>query len=76
MYLRNFIESLLDQNEAEKFAEFAFGEDFRIINLNSRGYLCWNERHKDKLELQPNGLPSEDIPKMIEIWKKYESKPS
>ncbi len=56
--------------EAEEFAEWAFGRNFKAIPGNEI-WRNWNELHGDKLILEGSGKPLDDIAKMIEIWKRY-----
>lgn len=70
MNIRGIIEDYLSDEEAEEFAFFAFGESYKIINLDSIDPLIlWNLKHGDLLKLDPRNSPRDDIPKMIEIWK-------
>lgn len=55
--------------EAEKFAEWAFGSDFRTINLQHKAHLYWNELHGNKLRLLGSGRPADDLQKMIQLFK-------
>ena len=69
---RAFIESILGSEEAEKFAEWAWGKEFRTI-ISPDLVKKWNELHGDKFLLDAFGSPKEDIPNMIELWKKENS---
>lgn len=71
MHVRDHIEMYLCPKDAEKFARWAFGEHFKNIDLNYMGHIYWNELHGEELHLRGDGNPIEDIPKMIELWKKY-----
>jgi hypothetical protein len=68
MHQRSIIENFLSEKDAEEFAEWAFGENFREI-LRPDLVLAWNNLHSHQLILSSDGRPSEDIPKMIEIWR-------
>lgn len=75
--IRNIIENILCEKEAEEFAEWAWGDDFRDLNYKFADDLVhrWNERHlKNGLILSVVNSPYDDIPKMIEIWRKHENK--
>lgn len=67
MMVRNYIEHLIG-DQAETFAKWAFGPDFKKI-YSSEMPEAWNKLHEDKLKLFMGGRIKEDIPKMIEIWK-------
>jgi hypothetical protein len=69
--IRDLIELYLSEKEAEEFAEWAFGEDFRRFDINYKAHIRWNLRHRE-LILKESGSPQDDIPKMIELWKKSE----
>lgn len=71
MNIRNIIESHISHEDAEIFAEWAFGPEFRTINLCFDAHKYWNERHRFILTLKPEGKPTEDIPRMIELWNSW-----
>lgn len=66
---RYIIEKLIGHEEAEIFAKWAWGENFRNMIFSDEAVNIWNEKHGDKMTLQGSGSPSEDIPKMVELWK-------
>lgn len=59
-------------DRAEEFAEWAFGENYNIT-LQSNLFLEWNNRHSHHMVLKGGSRPVDDIPKMIEIWKKEQN---
>lgn len=67
---RDIIEKLIGHQQAEIFAEWAWGENYRSMVFTQNAVAWWNERHGDKLEIHANNRPKDDIPKMIELWKK------
>lgn len=74
MHVRSLIESILSPSDAEKFAEWAWGKNYRTINLTSKESVdIWNGLHSNDLILDVKNSPSDDIPKMINIWLKYEN---
>lgn len=62
---------LKNEDEVEEFRVWAFGnfnlteecDDLKLMNK-------WNELHGQQLMLDPFGDPFDDIPKMINIWRK------
>lgn len=67
--VREFVASKIGEKDADRFALWAFGEDFGSLNplqLMKR----WNRRHKNLLLLKGSNDAKTDLLKMIEIWKK------
>lgn len=60
---------IFDQNDVEKFGEWAFGKDYTIIDGSINFMKAWNQLHSDKLMLEDIGCITEDISKMVQIWK-------
>lgn len=58
-----------DTDKAEEFAEWAFGEDYKEYDRSYDFLKAWNILHGKELMLEGHGVPSEDMPKMIELWK-------
>ncbi len=68
--IKDIIEEYLDSNEAEEFALFVWGKDFKnSILISSQSVDLWNSKMGHKLELSYEGNPWKDFPKMIEVWK-------
>ena len=67
-HIRDIIEYHIGQ-DSEKFAEWAFGKDFRIGSFQYDAHVRWNKIHGDKLLLSDSGNPLEDIISMIKLWK-------
>lgn len=65
---------LSDKNDQEEFSRWAFGTNFNENSSLLEGMLYWNLYHSDKLKLEPDSVCEEDIPKMVEIWKKANRK--
>jgi len=67
--IRDIVEDIIPEKEAEKFAEWAFGPDYK--NLESKE-MCdeWNKIHSDVLILDQSSNPNFDIPVMIYLWRK------
>jgi hypothetical protein len=74
MHIRDLIAIHLNEEESNKFAKWAFGDDYATSAINVDPHLRWNKLHKDLLWLSPSGCPYEDMPKMIKIWKDYGDK--
>ncbi len=69
--IRDIVEDQIG-DRAEEFAEWAFGEDY-ATNLQYNLFLEWNNRHSHFMLLKGGSKPSDDIPKMIEIWKQEQN---
>lgn len=67
--LIDLLEPYLSLQESYKFSEWAFGKDYldevTALSLKSK----WNSNHRDKLDLQDDGIIWNDIMDMITIWK-------
>lgn len=71
LYLKEMLKNYLPEHEIDKFALFAFGEDYKKESCRAITYLnLWNSLHGDKLKLSPTGLISDDVHKMIEVYRK------
>jgi len=68
MHLKEIVELYLPSEEVDDFALCAFGEDFRYFFHALHFMEAWNNRHDH--QLRADGIPSEDIKEMVEIWKK------
>ncbi len=66
---RQIITDLIGDEEAEKFAEWAWGKDYQEIVYSEKAVPRWNQLHGDKLEIHENGALVIDIPKMVDLWK-------
>jgi hypothetical protein len=70
MKLRDvFIEYIPDGDEIEQFAAWAFGTGYGEIDYSLDFMKAWNDLHGDKLNLEPTGQVSTDVPKMVQLWK-------
>lgn len=65
--LRDLVE-VACPGQSEEFAIWAWGKDYKDIILNDLVEV-WNELHGEQLFLEGDGLPSRDIPKMVQLWK-------
>jgi hypothetical protein len=71
MTIKNIIETYILQTEkSEDFAEWAFGKGFENFEHQKDFLNTWNERHQDKYKLYVDSCPKDDIPFMIELWRK------
>lgn len=60
--------------DAEIFARWAWGENFETMPIYGDAPVeIWNKLHGDKLNIDRESRPIDDIPKMIELWKKETS---
>lgn len=73
MSLRDIVEYYLDEDEAEEFALWAFGDGYRNWFGSIRHLRAWNKLHGEEMLLKQDDDPREDIPKMIVLWKKHAS---
>jgi len=68
--IRYLICRILSEEEAEKFSEFVWGDDYKNAILQSTKTVeLWNDKMGHILTINGSGHPPEDIPKMIEAWK-------
>jgi len=68
--LKGCVEHFLPKHDdQEAFALWAFGPDYKSLPYSPKFMDAWNERHSDKLMLKRFGEISNDIEKMVEIWK-------
>jgi hypothetical protein len=65
----DLILSRMKREDAILFCDWAWGYDFKKIFDSSTLLRVWNERHGDKLKLLGSNRPSNDIDKMIVLWK-------
>lgn len=70
MHISDIIELFLSPKDTLKFAEWAWGEEYDQIDYTHEAISKWNERHGDKLKLRSNGSVTDDVKKMIKLWKK------
>ena len=67
---RNFELLIPDEKDLLDFGYWAFGEGLYELQ-NGREFVdAWNKIHGDVLKINGSGLPSEDAPKMVELWKR------
>lgn len=78
MHIRDIIEHYLNPEDSEKFANWVLDDELNVPkDVMDAIFTKWIEKHSELLLLDPTGNPTEDIPKMIEIWKQFnENKPS
>jgi hypothetical protein len=69
MIMRCLLNYYLSSKDAERFGNWAWGEEFERLSLDTKCMKIWNERHGDKLTLKLGSRVSEDIEKMIKIWR-------
>lgn len=70
-HIKDIIDYYLEDDpiDFEDFIEWAAGKGWRAI-APSNLWKAWNDLHSDLLELSTEGNPYDDIPKMIDLWKK------
>lgn len=67
--IKDLIRPFCNEEESERFAEWAFGSDFKLIDGLIQFLNAWNELHGKKLFLCEDGSPQEDMEKMITMWR-------
>lgn len=71
--LKDLIISHMNLEDIEKIDDFglwAFGDGYKEFDHSYDFLKAWNQLHGKDLMLEDEGVPGEDIPKMIELWKK------
>jgi hypothetical protein len=71
--LCDITETLVGEDNATAFAEWAFGEGFSQLIGMDKFADAWNERHSDLFLIEKNSPIVYDMIKMTELWKEYES---
>lgn len=71
MAFKDILEKHLTSDEIDKFGIWAFGENLHQINGSINFMNAWNELHSEDLLLKYDSKPDDDIPKMIDIWRKH-----
>lgn len=66
--MRNIIKLILEEDEMNKFSNWAFGNDVNEINEKDIKDV-WNERHGKILQFKQQELQAYDITEMILLWK-------
>jgi hypothetical protein len=59
---------VLDE-DLDKCGLWCFGEEYKELDEPLKYMKAWNILHGEKLMLTRNGQISEDVPKMIDLWK-------
>lgn len=70
VHFREIVEYHIEYPESEEFAKWAWGESYKEI-VRDQLPQYWNEFHGHQLTLFPDGYMWDDIPLMIELWRKY-----
>ncbi len=72
MSIQEQINAIIEsKGKAEIFAKWAWGENFRNIQLpSSKAVDLWNSRHGEHLILHPSGNVWEDLNEMVNLWEK------
>lgn len=70
-YLRTNFHRLIDdltEGERIEFLQWALGDDYGELTF-PQSPERWNKLHGNLLHIYSNGKMSQDLPKMIKIWK-------
>lgn len=70
--LRSLVHKFLKDmpiGSCEKFAEWAFGEDYNEYEKAMDFMDAWNKIHGLQMKLSPDGQMTVDIENMVEMWK-------
>jgi hypothetical protein len=67
--LKGNVLQLIEEKDAEAFAEWAFGPDYEIINRAEDFAKAWNNLHKEKYEIDLSNDIFSDLMIMTKIWK-------
>lgn len=70
VHFRVIVESFISYPESEEFAKWAWGEKYKEL-VREQLPDQWNHIHGDELILHSAGRICEDIPLMIELWRKH-----
>ena len=65
----------IEETEREKFASWAFGEDYLKWSNPLLFMESWNSLHGDQLTLYPNGLIEDDAKAMQALWRASNGRP-
>lgn len=57
------------EDDVEEFGLWAFGKEYKDFHHSSDFQKAWNVYHGKDFLLQDDGVPGQDIPKMVELWK-------
>lgn len=71
--LKDTARVFLSDEEAERFAAWAFGEEYLIFDETIQFAKAWNNLHGDLCHLDYVHSPVKDMIKMIKLWRKHES---
>jgi len=76
MHIRDLVRyNLIKDDERfdgeEGFARWAWGPRYGKIDFTKEGVSEWNKFHKDIFVLDSSNDPEDDIPVMMELWRKH-----
>lgn len=72
MHLRDLLEELIGQENAKKFAEWAFGKEYLNLDGLENFAKSWNELHGNIFKIEMSNPVCYDVPEMIQIWRNHE----
>lgn len=70
MNIGDIFRIFLEDEKAQECAKWAFGERCDEFTRTKQFLNAWNQLHGKEVFLNGSGRPFDDIPKMIELWKK------
>ncbi len=65
----------VSESELDEFGQWAFGDLFKNLNGSLKFMEAWNENHGSELRLKPDGFITEDVEKIVKLWKEYKVSP-
>ncbi len=68
MTLKDMVLRHLPEEDADRFALWAFGDEYLCLYGAESFLASWNILHCELMELNEYGKPDIDIPKMIGFW--------
>lgn len=70
MGLIDIVNNYLNPAESERFAEWAFGSEYKSLRTPTEFLTAWNERHRDDFHCRPYGNLHNDLKEIIYLWEK------
>lgn len=68
MRIKDYVTQKLNEEDSERFALWAFGDKYQELKTPDEFITAWNILHCELKELSGWGIPSIDIPEMVDLW--------